>query len=98
MLSANGRDYKKHVSNLRMLLEGKMHTVFKDGLVSVDVQMHVPDRRIRDTDNILKPLFDALVHAKYMTDDSQIAKHSVTRHDKDINGGRVIVTIESINS
>lgn len=47
---------------------------FGDTLLEIHIKWHCPDRRTRDIDNPLKPLFDALVQAKLMNDDSQIKR------------------------
>jgi crossover junction endodeoxyribonuclease RusA len=40
--------------------------------LSVDIMLCQPDKRKRDIDNYIKPLLDALTHARIWHDDSQI--------------------------
>ncbi len=98
VLTKRGRDYKNQVQYERWEKCGTNVPFFnKSSFVSVDICMHVPDARTRDTDNILKPVFDALVYAGYLEDDYQIYKHSVERFDR-INkeDGYLIVKITEI--
>jgi len=50
---------------------------FNDKLLEATITWFPPDRRIRDIDNPLKPLFDSLVQANLMNDDSQIRKITI---------------------
>lgn len=45
-----------------------------DTLLEIHIKWHCPDKRTRDIDNPLKPLFDSLVQANLMNDDSQIRR------------------------
>jgi len=40
--------------------------------VLMEVVVHMPDKRVRDLDNYMKPLLDALTHAEVWADDSQV--------------------------
>ena len=61
----------------------------------VSVQLFPPDRRIRDIDNVVKPLLDALVQAGAMSDDSQI-DYLVVARDEVIAGGKCVVELQPV--
>jgi Holliday junction resolvase RusA-like endonuclease len=46
----------------------------KQQYLQVDVHYIPPDRRVRDIDNYLKCVFDALTHAGVWKDDSQVKR------------------------
>jgi len=58
----------------------------------VEVELYPPDRRRRDLDNYMKPLLDAITHAKVWEDDSQIDQLFIYRGDT-VKQGAVIVKI-----
>lgn len=66
---------------------------FNDNLLSIDIKLYPPDRRIRDIDNNLKPLFDSLVQANLMNDDHQIKRISVEFQEV-FKGGKVELEIK----
>lgn len=70
---------------------------FEDSTIplSVYISLYPPDKRRRDIDNPLKLIFDSLVKAKVMADDSQIIKLYVEKRPP-IQGGQIIVLIEPI--
>lgn len=43
-----------------------------DGALAVEIVAHMPDKRRRDLDNVLKALLDGLTHAGVWADDSQV--------------------------
>ncbi|WP_257228038.1 RusA family crossover junction endodeoxyribonuclease [Acinetobacter sp. YH12073] len=49
------------------------------GKVQVDIQFAPPDRKIRDIDNIVKPIFDSLSKCGLILDDKQVEKLTVER-------------------
>jgi crossover junction endodeoxyribonuclease RusA len=63
--------------------------------ISMDILMYPPDNRRRDTDNILKCLWDSLQHAGLYEDDYQIKKHSVERMGM-IKNGKVSILMNKI--
>lgn len=63
--------------------------------LEVHVVLHAPDRRIRDLDNILKPLLDALVQAGLFDDDSQVDRLTVERGEV-VKGGGAEVKVTTI--
>ena len=75
VLSAKGRKYKID-SSVEMLRQKTPRAL--TGRYSVVINAHPPDKRKRDLDNIVKPIFDALVDYG-MFDDSQIDDFRVRR-------------------
>lgn len=67
-----------------------------DGPVLFRAEFNPPDRRVRDLDNVIKPLWDALVHAGVMRDDSQVRRMEVEMGGV-IKGGRSVVMLEELN-
>lgn len=56
------------------------------GPVEVDIYASPPDKRIRDLDNIEKPLLDALQHAGVFENDFQISRKQITRMPVEAGG------------
>lgn len=65
------------------------------GRVSVSVTVFAPDRRVRDIDNLLKPMLDALTHSGIWLDDGQVDDLRIVRGPVE-KPGRVEVLIETI--
>jgi crossover junction endodeoxyribonuclease RusA len=57
------------------------------------IEVHPPDNRRRDLDNLLKSLWDALQHGGAYHDDSQVVRFEVEKRET-IPNGKVIVSIE----
>jgi len=89
LISEKGRAYRQAV--LAAVLEQRPGKAA--GRISVEVLAFAPDRRKRDTDNLLKALFDGITHAGVWADDSQIRRHTVEFDDEVLPGGQVIVFI-----
>jgi crossover junction endodeoxyribonuclease RusA len=62
------------------------------GPLAVAIDLYPPDRRVRDCDNALKALIDALQHGGAFFDDSQIV-WLLTVRAQVVVGGKSIVTI-----
>jgi len=89
-LTAKARQFKKDVFAAFVLSE---HEGFEAHRVSLTVYLHAPDKRVRDIDNIAKPLLDALTQAGVFIDDSQVDRLMIVRKEK-IKGGACRILIE----
>ena len=78
-----------------LFIQSKQNGYSSDVRLSADVHMIPPDRRERDTDNILKAIFDSLAFAGVYAKDSQISQHSVSRYQPQ-QGGFIIIQLESL--
>lgn len=65
--------------------------------LEVRVDLHPPDRRRRDIDNVAKALLDAIQHAGLYEDDSQIDRLMLERKTMKPKGG-VVVWISEIET
>ncbi len=65
------------------------------GPAKVTLHLYPPDRRKRDTDNVLKALFDALQHGGAIEDDYLIEEHHFYRHEAD-KPGRVEIELDTL--
>jgi crossover junction endodeoxyribonuclease RusA len=87
LISSEGRAYCKAVADQVLIQHGAKHLECR---LSVSIVAHVPDKRRRDLDNILKSLLDSMTRAGVWADDSQIDNLIVQRGPV---GGMVKVTI-----
>lgn len=85
IISAKGRKYRESVVACVGL------TKPLDCRLRITVQMHAPDKRRRDVDNILKAPLDALRHAGVYLDDSQIDDLRVIRAENRKDGAIEVV-------
>jgi len=86
LISAEGRRYRERVGEELSLYSIEPMT----GSVDVFINVHPPDRRRRDLDNILKALLDALEHGGVYANDSQIDVLEIVRGEIH-PGGKVVV-------
>jgi crossover junction endodeoxyribonuclease RusA len=63
------------------------------GPLAFSVLLYPPDRRVRDVDNVIKPIFDALAHAGVIENDSQFKRLSAEMCEV-VSGGRSVVMLE----
>lgn len=69
------------------------------GYVLMQIDMYPPDKRIRNIDNILKALLDALEHGGAYDDDDQIIDLHIKKHVKEIRkGGVIVVRFEELSA
>jgi crossover junction endodeoxyribonuclease RusA len=76
LISAGGRAYRKAVA-MALFLAGASQPM--TGRLEVAVVLHPPDRRLRDIDNVLKSLLDAIQHGAGYLNDGQIDKLTIER-------------------
>ena len=88
-ISAAGKLFRETVVATHL----QRHPLTQRLRVSIDAYM--PDRKIRDLDNIFKPLLDAMEHAGVYETDNQIDELTIRRCDVR-PPGKLEVTIETI--
>jgi len=91
LISREGRRFRQHV----LAILATMHVQPLHGRLAVSVEVHPPDNRRRDIDNVFKALLDAMQHGGAYVDDSQIVKLSIEKR-KPIVGGKTVVQIEKL--
>ncbi len=91
-LSKEAVSYKKKVAEC--VVESGFDYQFT-GRLRVVIYAFVPDNRVRDLDNILKGLLDALTGAGIWVDDSQIDDLRVIRCEK-VSKGKIIIIITEV--
>lgn len=91
LISEKGRQYSRDVIQLCSLARLKR----REGRLQVVITACPPDRRLRDLDNMLKGLLDALTHGGAWVDDSQIDDLRIVRGPV-TSGGSVSVEIQEI--
>lgn len=84
ILSAKGRAYRL-ASGAALLEQGVPCQRIEDRLV-VSLLAQPPDKRVRDLDNLLKPLLDCLVTHAVIKDDGQIDDLRVMRGERVADG------------
>ena len=92
LISREGREYRKRVIAILASTQG-----LGDIRLFMELFVYPPDRRKRDLDNLVKPLQDALQHAKMFDDDGQIDGFSIWRKSP-VDGGVVNVYLEPFNA
>lgn len=90
ILSKRARVYRGDVAKAFMMYPG--HVLWATERLTVAITAFPPDRRLRDLDNVLKGLLDALAHAGVFSDDNQIDRIEITRGPR-IPGGRIDVAL-----
>lgn len=91
LISEKGRQYTRAVSQLCAVSRLSR----REGRLQVVITACPPDRRLRDLDNMLKGLLDALTHGGAWVDDSQIDDLRIIRGPVTA-GGAVSVEIEEL--
>jgi crossover junction endodeoxyribonuclease RusA len=89
VISGEGKTYRELVGWMIR------NPVILEGRLSVKVHAYVPDKRVRDIDNLLKVLLDSLTHAGCWQDDSQIDELFIKRAGIE-KPGRVVVFITEL--
>ncbi|WP_232337895.1 RusA family crossover junction endodeoxyribonuclease [Deinococcus arboris] len=91
-LSSRGRAYRLAVLQA---CANQGHPTAPAGRLAVTIEIHAPDRRIRDISNVPKAVEDALTHARVWADDSLIDELHLYRRTQR-PGGALIVHIEAM--
>ena len=99
-MTAEARAYRRQIQ--KILQDAPKEWDERPGVIADNIRLwvvlHPPDNRRRDTDNILKCLLDALVHAGMMVDDSQIVELSVVRGPVISPRGMVKIELDVVES
>jgi crossover junction endodeoxyribonuclease RusA len=93
LISARGRQYRQDVAAAVFLQYHGRRAM--TGRLAVEVELHPPDRRVRDIDNAMKASLDSLAHAGVFENDGQIDRLTITRHAP-VKGGRAVVRITTL--
>ena len=88
LLSREGRSYRSRIHRL-LAARGVQPLA---GRLAVAIEVHPPDRRRRDLDNLQKALLDSMQHGGVYFDDSQIDELCIRRCEQ-IPGGLVQVCV-----
>ncbi len=89
VIDTEGREYRTKVAWLADLGLDRCET----GRLAVTIEAYPPDKRIRDLDNILKSLLDAMQHAGVYENDSQIDRLTIERKAVE-KPGKVRVSVD----
>lgn len=73
----------------------KQRTRYGKQTLEMRIVWHSPDKRIRDIDNPIKPLLDALTQAGLFDDDSQIKKLHI-EFGESMKGGKTTVVLSTL--
>lgn len=90
-LTKRAKEFKAEVEAAFILSE---HPGMGDDRINLIVFLHAPDKRVRDIDNIAKPLLDALTQAGVFNDDGQVDRLLIVRRETK-KGGECRVVIDS---
>jgi len=91
LISREGRRFRQRV--LAILAARRVAPL--QGPLAVEVEVHPPDNRRRDIDNVQKALLDALQHGGAYADDSQIVQLAIEKREP-VEGGRTVVRIRKV--
>jgi Holliday junction resolvase RusA-like endonuclease len=91
LISREGRRFRARV----LTILAALHVEPMTGPLHVEVDLHPPDRRRRDIDNVQKALLDALQHGGAYEDDGQIDRLVLTRCAC-AEGGKTVVRIRCV--
>lgn len=78
LISAKGRDYR---TNVMACLQLRKKLMAPEGRLCLTINVHPPDARRRDLDNVQKAVLDALMHSGIYEDDSLIDRIIITRKE-----------------
>lgn len=92
LLSREGRAYRSEV--LAVWLQARQQGLGRAPLV-LEIDAHMPDRRRRDLDNLLKAANDAMQAARVFEDDAQIVDLRIRNAGVDRDNPRLEVKLEA---
>lgn len=88
-----GRKYLSHrAHHFRAVIQRFVQPINYLGEVQVFMEYHVPDKVKRDADNVVKPIFDALMKAQLICDDSQISNFVMMKQPV-FKGGKLKIKV-----
>ena len=90
ILTKKGREYRIAAFNAIDALGLAMSNITEP--LSVELTLNPPTLRSYDCDNFAKSLLDALTHANFWQDDSQIQRLTIIKGEK-TKGGNVLVKV-----
>jgi len=93
LVSEKGRKYRQTVANIAIKTLGLQRQSIS-GRLRVEIAACPADRRVRDLDNILKSLLDAITHAGVWSDDGAIDDLHIIRVDDPELRGMVHVCVQ----
>lgn len=88
---------KKYRQEVFVLFKQSKLKKWEDQMLKMTIEIYCPDKRQRDSDGIIKELFDAMQEAKVFDNDYQIKKYCVERMDETVKNGKVVIQLESID-
>jgi crossover junction endodeoxyribonuclease RusA len=91
LISREGRRFRERV--MTILAARRIQPLA--GALAVQVEIHPPDHRRRDLDNVQKALLDALQHGGAYADDSQIVRLEIVKCPP-VEGGKTVVRIRNV--
>jgi crossover junction endodeoxyribonuclease RusA len=77
LISEEGKLYRALVQSELLFTRGLKKPL--TGRLAIEIKASPPDRRVRDLDNILKSLLDAIVHGGVVEDDSLFDAIAIAR-------------------
>lgn len=91
IISAKGRAYRKNA--IKSIKDQGWYEEGVSGRLKVVIHLHPPSSHRRDVDNYSKAPLDALSHAGFWIDDSQVKILTIEMRNK-IKGGKLKVYVE----
>ena len=93
LLTKIARQWKKEAFYL--LKSQKPKDIFNKNIIFTMI-VYPPDRRKRDTSNLIKIVEDALVDSEWMIDDRYVIKHFIHK-EMIVKGGKIFVSLNSFD-
>jgi len=90
LIAEAGREYRKLVK--KFIYQYGFKTIAVEVNLRLEIEAYPPDRRIRDVDNIQKPILDSLAKAKFYVNDKQV-KELETKLKAIVPGGALIIRV-----